>query len=101
KPELAAIRVDPGQFEQVVLNLVVNARDAMPQGGEIRVRTFETELSPAKIWRHGDLEPGMYVVLAAQDTGSGMSAETRERIFDPFFTTKAAGKGTGLGLSTV
>ena len=100
-PDLATILADPGQVEQIILNLVVNARDAMPAGGRIEITTEVELLSPEQLLRQGDLEAGEYVVLSVRDSGDGMSRETRSRIFEPFFTTKEQGRGTGLGLSTV
>ncbi len=96
-PRLPKIKVDPGQFQQVLMNLVVNARDAMPDGGRI---TIETAAAKLKKQEAPGLAPGDYVELSVLDTGKGMDEETRRRIFEPFFTTKARGKGTGLGLST-
>jgi CheY-like chemotaxis protein len=100
-PEVGHVRADPGQLEQLVMNLAVNARDAMPAGGRLIIRTCNAAITERDAGRHPELEPGRYACLCVADTGSGMTDEVKARIFEPFFTTKGLGKGTGLGLATV
>jgi two-component system, cell cycle sensor histidine kinase and response regulator CckA len=99
--DLGKIRADPSQIEQVLMNLAINARDAMPEGGQIVIRTANVKIDEAYAGQHPFTEPGQYVLLTVSDTGIGMNLETQSHIFEPFFSTKPIGRGTGLGLSTV
>ncbi len=101
EPNLGAVKADPGQMHQVLLNLMVNARDAMPKGGEAVIETGVLKLDKNYADGHRGVEPGSYIKLSVTDTGTGIDEETKRRLFEPFFTTKEQGKGTGLGLSTV
>jgi signal transduction histidine kinase len=100
-PDLGTVRADPDQLHRVLLNLCLNARDAMPDGGRLRLEAANAMLDEAAAARHAGARPGVYVVFRVADTGTGISAEVLDKVFEPYFTTKGPGKGTGLGLATV
>jgi len=99
QPRLSPVRADPVQIDQVILNLVLNARDAMPRGGTVMIETREAEWNAADAMARPEVRPGRYVLLQVTDTGHGMTPEVQSRLFEPFFTTKDEGTGTGLGLA--
>jgi two-component system cell cycle sensor histidine kinase/response regulator CckA len=100
-PLIGAVQADPGQISQVIMNLVINARDAMPDGGRLNIHTAAIDLDEGFAAAHDGARPGPHIMLAVSDTGCGMSAKDRLHLFEPFYTTKEIGKGTGLGLSIV
>ena len=99
--DLGAVNADPGQIQQVIMNIAVNSRDAMPEGGKLTIETANIDLEESYVRENAVMKAGRYVMMAISDNGIGMDAETRARLFEPFFTTKEKNKGTGLGLSTV
>ena len=99
-PDLSAVKADPGSVEQVLMNLALNARDAMPAGGRLRIETSTVSVG-RKLAAEHDVAPGSYSLVSVRDTGHGIDDETRRRIFEPFFTTKPSGRGSGLGLASV
>ena len=101
KPNLPLVKIDPHQIEQVILNLAVNARDAMPLGGQFSIETSEIELDASYLEKHPGARAGKFVLLAVSDNGAGMTPAVKSRVFEPFFTTKDIGEGTGLGLAVV
>jgi len=100
-PEIGFVNIDPGQLRQIIMNLAMNGRDAMPQGGRLTIETSNILLDSKHVNHHIDILPGSYVQLSVSDTGTGLSAETKQHLFEPFYTTKEVGHGTGLGLATV
>src|SRR5262249_9166649 len=101
EPELGNLTADAGQVQQVIINLAVNSRDAMPKGGTLILETHNSELDDVYTTRHPQVRAGAYIMFAITDSGTGMTPEVQQRVFEPFFTTKPIGAGTGLGLATV
>jgi two-component system cell cycle sensor histidine kinase/response regulator CckA len=99
--QLGSVKIDPGQFEQILINLAINARDAMPEGGRLLITTSNIDLDNKYCETHPYVQPGPYAMLEVRDTGQGMSSEVKSHLFEPFFTTKPKGRGTGLGLATI